>query len=152
MYTYKSQKSENLCKNGYFLLFFAKKSRQKRLRLTKNAVLLLPRSGGAKKNSPHYGAGTTSLRFRLAQTLFGFIRLHSSKTCIFLRPVLPHLGKCTLFQISKHITKNKSVRLYVKTIHLCTNAEKLAQITDYLFANCPDCNRDLFWVEPVCDF
>jgi hypothetical protein len=49
MYTFKSQKPENLCNNIYFLLFFAKKSRQKRLRLTKNAVLLLPRSGGAKK-------------------------------------------------------------------------------------------------------
>ncbi len=39
---------------AYFLLFLAKKSKQKTLRLTKNAVLLLPRSGGAKKNSPHY--------------------------------------------------------------------------------------------------
>jgi hypothetical protein len=82
MYTYKSQKSENSYKNGYFLLFFAKKSKQKRLRLTKNAVLLLPRSGGAKKNSPDTRAGTVSRKLRLAQTLFGFIRLHSSKTCI----------------------------------------------------------------------
>jgi hypothetical protein len=38
---------------AYFLLFLAKKSKQKTLRLTKNAALLLPRSGGAKKNSPH---------------------------------------------------------------------------------------------------
>jgi hypothetical protein len=52
-----------------------------------------------------------SRKFRLAQTLFGFIRLHSSKTCIFLRPVLPHLGYCTLSQISKYIAQNKSVRL-----------------------------------------
>jgi hypothetical protein len=49
MYTYKSQKPKDLCNNTYFLLFFAKKSKQKTLRLTKNAVLLLPRSGGAKK-------------------------------------------------------------------------------------------------------
>ena len=117
MYTCKSQKTESLCNNIYFLLFFAKKkSRQKRLRLTKNAVLLLPRYGGAKKNSPNIGAEAAPLQFRLAQTLFGFIRLHSSKTCIFLRPVLPHLGNCTLFQISKYITKNKSVRLSNKFI------------------------------------
>jgi hypothetical protein len=38
-----------LCNSTHFLLFFAKKSKQKTLRLTKNAVLLLPRSGGAKK-------------------------------------------------------------------------------------------------------
>jgi hypothetical protein len=37
MYTCKSQKSKNLCNNACFLLFFAKKSKQKRLRLTKNA-------------------------------------------------------------------------------------------------------------------
>jgi hypothetical protein len=37
-----------------FLLFLAKKSKQKTLRLTKNAVLLLPRYGGAKKNSPNH--------------------------------------------------------------------------------------------------
>ena len=75
---------------AYFLLFLAKKSKQKTLRLTKNAVLLLPRYGGAKKNSPHIRAGTMSRKFRLAQTLFGFIRLRfhaepsrsTSKTCI----------------------------------------------------------------------
>jgi hypothetical protein len=38
-----------LCNIAHFLLFLAKKSKQKRLRLTKNAGLLLPRSGGAKK-------------------------------------------------------------------------------------------------------
>jgi hypothetical protein len=38
-----------LTQKAYFLLFLAKKSKQKTLRLTKNAVLLLPRSGGAKK-------------------------------------------------------------------------------------------------------
>jgi hypothetical protein len=86
---------------AYFLLFLAKKSKQKTLRLTKNAVLLLPRSSGAKKNSPDYQAEAAPLIIRLAQTLFGFIRLHSSKTCIFLRPVLPHLGFCTLYQTSK---------------------------------------------------
>jgi hypothetical protein len=96
---------------AYFLLFLAKKSKQKTLRLTKNAVLLLPRSGGAKKNSPHYGAEAVPRKFRLAQTLFGFIRLHSSKTSIFLRPVLPHLGYCTLIQISECFTKNKCVPL-----------------------------------------
>jgi Lhr-like helicase len=111
MYTFKFKKVEISCNNAYFLLFLAKKSKQKTLRLTKNAVLLLPRSGGAKKNSPHYRAEAVPLQFRLAQTVFGFIRLHSSKTCIFLRPVLPHLGNCTSFQISKYITKNKSVRL-----------------------------------------
>jgi hypothetical protein len=77
---------------AYFLLFLAKKSKQKTLRLTKNAVLLLPRYGGAKKNSPDYGAEAAPRKFRLVQTLFGFIRLRSSKTCIFLRPDLPHLG------------------------------------------------------------
>jgi hypothetical protein len=92
MLTCKSQKVKIECNNAYFLLFFAKKSRQKRLRLTKNAALLLSSYGGAKKNSPHNGAGTASRKFRLAQTLFGFIRLHSSKNGIFLRPVLPHLG------------------------------------------------------------
>jgi hypothetical protein len=101
MYTFKSQKLENLCNNIYFLLFLAKKSKQKTLRLTKNAVLLLPRYGGAKKNSPYNRVEAMPRRFRLAQTLFGFIRLHSSKTCIFLRPVLPHLEHYTLFQISK---------------------------------------------------
>ena len=52
--------------------------------------VLLPRSGGAKKNSPHYLAEATPRKFRLAQTLFGLIRLHfhaepsrsTSKTCI----------------------------------------------------------------------
>ncbi len=92
MHTCKSQKPENLCNNIYFLLFLAKKSKQKTLRLTKNAVLLLHRSGGAKKNSPNDRAEAEPHEFSLAQTLFGFIRLHSSKTCIFLRPVLPHLG------------------------------------------------------------
>jgi hypothetical protein len=77
-------------------------------------VLLLPRSGGAKKNSPHIRAGTVSRKFPLAQTLFGFIRLHSSKTCIFLRPVLPHLGYYTSVQISKYLTKNKSVSFLIK--------------------------------------
>jgi hypothetical protein len=86
---------------AYFLLFLAKKSKQKTLRLTKNAALLLPRSGGAKKNSPVIRARTASFEIRLAQTLFGFIRLHSSKNGIFLRPVLPHLVYCTLCQISK---------------------------------------------------
>jgi hypothetical protein len=42
-----------------------------------------------------------SRKLPLAQTLFGFIRLHSSKTCIFLRPVLPHLEYCASSQISK---------------------------------------------------
>jgi hypothetical protein len=45
---------------AYFLLFFAKKSRQKRLRLTKNAALLLSSSGGAKKNSPHILTGASA--------------------------------------------------------------------------------------------
>jgi hypothetical protein len=54
MTTCKFQKVEIQFINAYFLLFFAKKSRQKRLRLTKNAVLLLPRYGGAKKNSPNH--------------------------------------------------------------------------------------------------
>jgi hypothetical protein len=90
---------------AYSLLFLAKKSKQKTLRLTKNAALLLPRSGGAKKNSPHIRARTASLEIRLAQTLFGFIRLHSSKNGIFLRPVLPHLGYCTSNQISKSFAK-----------------------------------------------
>jgi hypothetical protein len=85
---------------AYFLLFLAKKSKQKTLRLTKNAALLLSSSGGAKKNSPYRRAGTASLQFRLAQTLFGFIRLHSSKNGIFLRPVLPHFQSCNLFQFS----------------------------------------------------
>jgi hypothetical protein len=119
MYTCKSQKPKNLCNSIYFLLFFAKKSKQKRLRLTKNAVLLLPRSGGAKKNSPHYQAEAMPLLIRLAQTVFGFIRLHlhaehsrsTSKTCIFLRPVLPHLGECASSQIPKSIAQNKSVGL-----------------------------------------
>jgi hypothetical protein len=53
MVTCPFQKVEISCNNAYFLLFLAKKSKQKTLRLTKNAVLLLPRSGGAKKNSPH---------------------------------------------------------------------------------------------------
>jgi hypothetical protein len=116
LFTYKSQKVENLCNNPYFLLFFAKKSKQKRLRLTKNAGLLLPRSGGAKKNSPHYRAEAVPRKIRLAQTVFGFIRLHSSKTCIFLRPVLPHLGECTSFQISKYFTKTNvySFKLFAK--------------------------------------
>jgi hypothetical protein len=92
MHTFRFQKVEISCNNAYFLLFLAKKSKQKTLRLTKNAVLLLPRSGGAKKNSPHDLAEAAPRKFRLAQTLFGFIRLRSSKTCIFLRPVLPHLG------------------------------------------------------------
>ena len=116
MHTFRFQKVEISCNNAYFLLFLAKKSKQKTLRLTKNAVLLLPRYGGAKKNSPHYRAGTTSLKLRLAQTLFGFIRLHSSKTCIFLRPVLPHLGICTSIQISKCFTKNKYVLFLIKKI------------------------------------
>jgi hypothetical protein len=47
--TFKFQKVENLGNNTHFLLFLAKKSKQKTLRLTKNAGLLLPRSGGAKK-------------------------------------------------------------------------------------------------------
>jgi hypothetical protein len=29
-----------------------------------------------QKNSPHYGAEAVPLQFRLAQTVFGFIRLH----------------------------------------------------------------------------
>jgi hypothetical protein len=54
MYASKFQKVEISCNNAYFLLFLAKKSKQKTLRLTKNAVLLLPRYGGAKKNSPNH--------------------------------------------------------------------------------------------------
>jgi hypothetical protein len=115
--TFKPQKIEIWYNNAYFLLFFAKKSKQKTLRLTKNAVLLLPRSGGAKKNSPHYPAEAAPLQFRLAQTLFGFIRLHlhaehgrsTSKTCIFLRPALPHFRVCALFQISRYIISNKNI-------------------------------------------
>jgi hypothetical protein len=96
-----------LCNNAYFLLFFAKKSKQKRLRLTKNAVLLLPPSGGAKKNSPHYGAGTVSRQIRLAQTVFGFIRLHSSKTCIFLRPVCHTWGTVLYLKFQSLLPKIK---------------------------------------------
>jgi hypothetical protein len=91
-YICKSQKPENLCNNIYFSLFLAKKSKQKTLRLPKNAVLLLHRFGGAKKNSPNDRAEAVPREFSLAQTLFGFICLHSTKICIFLRPVLPHLG------------------------------------------------------------
>jgi hypothetical protein len=118
--TCKFQKVKIQFINAYFLLFFAKKSRQKRLRLTKNAALLLPRYGGAKKNSPHYRAEAMPLIIRLAQTLFGFIRLHSSKNGIFLRPVLPHLGICTSIQISKHFAQNKYVpfQISVSILHV----------------------------------
>jgi hypothetical protein len=65
MHTCKSQKSKNLCNNAYCLLFFAKKSKQKRLRLTKNAGLLLPRYGGAKKTRR-----TIERRLRLSKSVW----------------------------------------------------------------------------------
>jgi hypothetical protein len=103
-----SQKPENLCNNIYCLLFFAKKGFG--LRTMRCFCFLAPT---APKNSPYYRAEAVPLQIRLAQTVFGFIRLHSSKTCIFLRPVLPYLGYCTLSQISKYFTQNKSVRLQI---------------------------------------
>jgi hypothetical protein len=52
-----------LRQKAYFLLFLAKKSKQKTLRLTKNAVLLLPRYGGAQKNSPDILTGASAVKF-----------------------------------------------------------------------------------------
>jgi hypothetical protein len=70
-------------------------------------VLLFPRSGGAKKNSPHYRAEAVPHQIRLAQTVLGFIRLHSSKTCIFLRPVCHTWGTVLHIKFQSFLLKIK---------------------------------------------
>jgi hypothetical protein len=85
--------------------------------------VLLSSYGGAKKNSPHYRAEAMPLIVCLAQTLFGFIRLHSSKNGIFLRPVLPHLGTILY---AKSQSKLPKIKVYgsKKNYDLCAPKTK----------------------------
>jgi hypothetical protein len=82
MDTGKFQKPENLCNNIYFLLFLAKKRYAKNASADEKCGALASSLRRRQKNSPHYRAEAAPRQIRLAQTVFGFIRLHSSQTCI----------------------------------------------------------------------